>query len=134
MKGASMARIVIVDDELKLAEALAALLRQEGFEATAEYLSDAVVDTLVADPPDLIILDVMSPEDPSAGFTIARKIRATDTVNQLPIIMLTGVNQSFPMDFSEKDIDGDWMPVQAFLEKPVDPATLMPKIRKLLGA
>ena len=128
-----MPRIVIVDDELNLAENLAKILRQDGFEADTAYLAEAVVDTLVASPPDLLLLDVMAPDDPSAGFSIARTIRKTEGISKLPIIMLTSVNQSFPMDFSSKDIDDEWMPVQAFFEKPIDPAQLIPKIRELLG-
>lgn len=128
-----MARIVVVDDEQALASNLAAILESKGFEADTANLVMGVVETLVANPPDLVVLDVMAPDDPSAGFSIARKIRATEAIKKLPIIMLTGVNQTFPMDFSEKDMDDDWMPVQAFLEKPADPDVLIPKINELLG-
>jgi len=128
-----MPDILIVDDEQNLAENLAAILNNEGFEARTADLSEEVVDTLIANPPDLVLLDVMAPEEPSAGFIIARKIRATEAIAKLPIIMLTGVNQAFPADFSDKDIDGDWMPVQAFMEKPANPATLIPKIREVLN-
>ncbi len=129
-----MPRIMVVDDELEIAENLAKMLRGEGFEAETANLVEEVVDTLAANPPDLLLLDVMAPDDFSAGFTIARKIRATEAISKLPIIMLTGVNQAFPMDFSSKDIDDTWMPIQDFFEKPADPAKLIPKIREILGA
>ena len=128
-----MARILVVDDEQNLALNLAEILKSEGFEADTAYLAVDVVDALVAAPPDLVVLDVMAPEDPSAGFSIARKIRATAAISKLPIIMLTGVNQTFPMDFSAKDIDDEWMPVQAFFEKPADTAQLISKIKALLA-
>ena len=127
-----MARIVIMDDEQELAENWADTLQRAGFEAEAADLTVAGVEALAANPPDLLLLDVMAPEDSSAGFTIARKIRATESISKLPIIMLTGVNQAFPIEFSSKDIDDEWMPVQEFFEKPADPEKLIPKIRELL--
>jgi len=129
-----MARIVVADDDLAQARNMAEILKCEGFEAETADLTLDVVDTLAANPPDLLLLDVMEPGDPSAGFTIARKIRATAAISKLPIIMLTNVNQAFPVDFSAKDIDGNWMPVQDFCEKPADPAKLIPRIRELLKA
>ena len=127
-----MARIVIMDDEQELAENWADTLRRAGFEAEAADLTIAGVEALAANPPDLLLLDVMAPDDSSAGFTIARKVRATESISKLPIIMLTGVNQAFPIEFSSKDIDDEWMPVQEFFEKPADPEKLIPKIRELL--
>jgi DNA-binding response OmpR family regulator len=127
-----MARIVIMDDEQELAENWADTLQRAGFEAEAADLTVAGVAALAANPPDLLLLDVMAPDDSSAGFTIARKVRATESISKLPIIMLTGVNQAFPIEFSSKDIDDEWMPVQEFFEKPADPEKLIPKIRELL--
>ncbi len=128
-----MPEIVVVDDEQNLADNLVAILKNKGFDAKSADLSVAVIDDLVASPPDLVVLDVMAPDDPAAGFVIARKIRATEAIAKLPIIMLTAVNQALPADFSEKDIEDVWMPVQAFLEKPANPDILVSKINAILG-
>ena len=128
-----MPKIVVVDDERNLADNLVAILKNKGFEAESADLSEAVVDALVASPPALVVLDVMAPDDPAAGFIIARKIRATEAIAKLPIIMLTAVNQALPADFSAKDIDDEWMPVQAFLEKPANPDMLVSRINTILG-
>jgi hypothetical protein len=48
------------------------------------------------------------------------------------VVLLTGVNQEYPMDFSSRDIDPDWMPVQAFVSKPVGMDTLLETVRRLL--
>ncbi len=129
-----MPRILVADDEQALADNLASILQNEGFETDTADLTMALIETLAANPPDLLVLDVMAPEDPSAGFSIARKIRATESISKLPIIMLTGVNQNFAMDFSSEDIDDDWMPIQAFFEKPAKPDELIPKIKEILGS
>jgi len=63
---------------------------------------------------------------------LAREIRNTPGLEDLPVILLTAINQEFPMDFSSGDIDPEWMPVQDFLEKPVAPEILLEKVDKLL--
>ena len=76
----------------------------------------------------------MFPENPVAGFDLARKIRNCAVTKDLPIILLTGMNQEFPMSFSDEDIHPEWMPVQVFLEKPVDLTQLNAKVDKILAS
>lgn len=128
-----MANIKIIDDDVELAEDMATILRGEGHEVTMRDAVDGAAEALKADKPDLLILDVMFPENPSAGFDLARELRQTPGLEALPIIMLTGVNQQFPMDFSADDISEDWLPVQDFLEKPVLPSVITAKVSELLG-
>lgn len=128
-----MAKIKIIDDDVELAEDAATILEGEGHEVSLRDTTDGAAGALAADTPDLLILDVMFPENPSAGFDLAREIRLTPGLEKLPIIMLTGVNQQFPMDFSADDISEDWLPVQAFLEKPVLPSVIASKVAELLG-
>ena len=65
-----------------------------------------------------MILDVMFPENDTAGFDIARSIRRK--FGELPVLLLTAVNQSFPLGFGKQDLDPTWLPAVEFLEKPVD--------------
>ncbi|MEI6150067.1 MAG: response regulator [bacterium] len=127
-----MARITLIDDDVELADNTAALIRQEGYQVTVLNTTENAVRKLIEDMPDFVILDVMFPDNPVAGFDLARQIRRTKATRELPIILLTGLNQQFPMDFSAKDIDPDWMPVQDFVEKPVKIPVLMEKMNRLL--
>ena len=128
-----MARIMIVDDDVELASSLAGVLKSEGYDVeTTDNVADGY-DRVVEVKPDLAILDIMFPEDPAAGFDLARRIRSEKSMSDIPVILLTAVNQELPMDFSAKDIDDDWMPVQDFVEKPPNIAELLEKIKKLLG-
>jgi DNA-binding response OmpR family regulator len=131
--GIIMANIKIIDDDLEFAQNTAVVLQKEGHSVTVHDDTEGMVQELAQNKPDLIILDVMFPENPAAGFDLARQIRKTEEIKNLPIIMLTAVNQEFPMDFSADDIDPDWMPVQDFVEKPVDTQELLDKIEKLLS-
>lgn len=128
-----MAKIMIIDDDVGLMDDMSVLLKDAGHTVTVLDTVDGAIVKLTADKPDLLILDVMFPDNPAAGFDLARKIRQTREISKLPIVLLTGVNQQFPMDFSPGDIDSDWMPVQDFVDKPVDFKKLLRKISKLLG-
>ena len=128
-----MAKIKIIDDDVEIAQNTAAILGNAGHDVSLLHATENAVQVLLDDQPDILILDVMFPENPAAGFDLARQIRQNSDLEALPIIMLTGVNQEFPMDFSGEDIDSDWMPVQEFLEKPVDASVLLERIQTMLG-
>lgn len=128
-----MAVIKIVDDDLEFSEGLAAQLTAKGHTVTTRDHVEGLVEELLANRPDLVIQDVMFPNNPAAGFDTARTIREDPGTRDIPMILLTGVNQEFPMDFSSADIDPDWMPVQAFMEKPPELDELLAKIDALLG-
>jgi DNA-binding response OmpR family regulator len=76
--------------------------------------------------PDLLILDVMM-EEPDDGLRMAREIRKNG--NEVPIIMLTSVNAAMGLNI---DKDGEIVPVDEFQPKPVEPQTLVAKVKKLL--
>lgn len=127
-----MAHIMIIDDDVEITENLSTVLKSEGYEVSSRDQTEGAVEVLEKNTPDLLILDVMFPENPAAGFDLARKIRKTKKLEKLPIVLLTSINQQFPMDFSSRDIDKDWMPVQDFVEKPVNMNELVKKVRTLL--
>jgi DNA-binding response OmpR family regulator len=130
-----MAYLLIVDDDEDFASTIATVLRQEGHEVQVELEIDSAVKSMENKPPDLAILDVMFPEDASAGFELARFMRhEKENLKNVPILMLTAINTKFPLGFGPKDIDDSWMPVTDFLEKPVDFDVLRDKVAKLLNA
>jgi DNA-binding response OmpR family regulator len=130
-----VAYLLIVDDDEDFASTTATVLRTEGYEVQVELDIDSAVKSMENKPPDLAILDVMFPEDASAGFELARLMRhEKEKLKDIPILMLTAINTKFPLGFGPKDIDDSWMPVTDFLEKPVDFDVLRDKVAKLLKA
>lgn len=127
-----MAKIQIIDDEVDLSGNLRILLEKAGHTAFVYNEAEGAVDEIVKNAPDILVLDVMFPGNPAGGFDIARETRTRDELKNLPIIMLTGVNQEMPVEFSGDDIDSDWMPVQEFMDKPVNMPILLQKINDLL--
>ena len=128
-----MADIMIIDDDKDFAAATATVLEAAGHGVEIETDIADAERSLLARPPDLAILDVMFPEDASAGFTLARKMRhQLGALTGVPILMLTAVNQRFPLGFGPRDIDPEWLPVTDFLEKPVDLQVLVARVAAML--
>ncbi|MFZ2147531.1 MAG: response regulator [Sedimentisphaerales bacterium] len=128
-----MAYLLIVDDDEDFANTAAIVLRKEGHDVQIELDTDDAVKSMENKLPDLVILDVMFPEDASAGFELARFMRhESEKLKDVPILMLTAINTKFPLGFGPKDIDNYWLPVTDFLEKPVDFDVLQHKVTELL--
>jgi CheY-like chemotaxis protein len=130
-----MAYVMIIDDDQDFASAAAKVLEADGHEVRIELETDSALQSMTERAPDLAILDVMFPENTSAGFELARTLRSEgEELRTVPLLMLTAVNSRFPLGFSASDIDDEWMPVNAFLEKPVDLDVLRGKVNSLLEA
>ncbi len=125
-----MAYVLIVDDDEDFAEAVATVLRASGHEVELEHDANQAISRIEKHRPDAIVLDVMFPENPIAGFEVARAVRRK--FKPIPTLMLTAVNQQFPLGFSDKDIDPVWLPVTDLVEKPVDFRILKEKLEQLL--
>ncbi len=129
-----MSYILIIDDDEDFSIAAATSLRNAGHEVQVELNINSAEKSMKKRQPDLVILDVMFPEDNSAGFSFARKMRHyNEKLKNIPILMLTAVNSRFPLGFSPRDIDDTWLPVEDFLEKPVDLDMLSNKVSKMIS-
>ncbi|HLE30907.1 MAG TPA: hypothetical protein VI793_22470, partial [Anaerolineales bacterium] len=84
--------------------------------------------------PDLIVLDVMM-DSTTAGFQVALDVHSPDPKSEFkdfretPILILTAIHTTTPLRFTP---DEDYLPVQVFLEKPIDPEMLLAMVRKFL--
>jgi len=85
--------------------------------------------------PDLIILDVMM-DYITEGFQVSLQLRSPDPQSEyapyskVPILMLTALHSTTPLRFAP---DEDYLPVDDFVEKPLEPKALVQKVEKLLG-
>lgn len=128
-----MPKIMIVDDDSVLLETMEDALSAPETQVLTRDRVDGTISAMLEHRPDLMILDVMFPENPAGGFELAREIRTKAELRRIPIILLTGINQELPGDLSREDIGDDWFPVQDFLEKPVDLNILRKRVRELLA-
>lgn len=129
-----MGYLLMVDDDEDFARAAAKVLRDAGHEIAIELDPEKAIDAMKQKLPDLVILDVMFPDDSSAGFNLARQMRQDgEGLEKVPVLMLTAINAKSPLGFSANDIDDNWLPVTDFLEKPIDFDVLRNKVSKLLS-
>ena len=129
-----MGYVMIVDDDHDFATATAMVLKSRGHEVQIELTTGQALSDMQKRAPDLVILDVMFPEDSSAGFKVAREMRQEHTgLRRTPILILSAINCRFAIGFSRRDIDDVWLPVDDFLDKPVDLDILASKVSDLLS-
>ena len=130
-----MSKILLVDDDDDFVSAVEAMLKTVGYEVfTATNLLSAR-DLINKERYDLLVLDVMFPEEPDGGFELAREIHTSHSINNaIPVILLTSINKNYRIKYGPQDIDDTWMPVQEFIEKPVDLDMLLSKISSILSS
>lgn len=129
-----MKKIYIIDDDRSIVEAMSIVLKSNGYDVGCQYDEKDVVKNLLAAKPDLVLLDVMFPQNSSAGFDIAREIRRNKSTASIPIIMLSAINEKgvYAGTFSNSDRDESWLPVDQFVEKPIQNKQLLQKIKAVL--
>jgi DNA-binding response OmpR family regulator len=82
-----MKRVLIIEDDRDIVELVRYNLANEGFQVSAAHDGSTGLSTLKKTPPDLLLLDLMLPK--LSGLDICREIRRDDSLNRLPILMLT---------------------------------------------
>ena len=126
-----MARILVIDDDQDLLDAVRLVLEKAHFEVEVALTPEQGIEKVKSVAPDLVILDVMMPSD-YEGFAVARSIREDLDMRDLPIVILSCVHEKkqVPYRFAP---DKDYLPVDVFLDKPVDINRLLVTVKELLG-
>ena len=119
-------KVLLVDDDPVFIDAVSAILEQHFDVRTAENGKKAM-EAVTANPPDVILLDVMM-DHISEGYVVARTLKSDPKTAHIKIIMLTGVDELYKYRLAVEDSDDT--PHDHYLEKPVDPETLIEVIRE----
>ncbi len=117
-------RLLVVDDNVDAADAIATLLSLNGFEVATAHDPDSAMDSAIAMDPDLILLDIGLPG--MTGYELARKFAAHPVVSRAKVIALTGYGQ--PRDTEQAKAAG----LAGYLVKPVDSEELRERIEAIL--
>ena len=125
------ANILIVDDDPDITEAIKIVLEHQDYKVKTAGGIEQAMESLKAERPDLIILDVMM-DTQQDGFILSRQLKEEDDYKDIPILMLTAVNQEHGFSLTVGP-DDSWNPVDCFIDKPVDQNTLHEKIKELLA-
>lgn len=132
------AKILIVDDDKDLVAVLRIALENKGYRVTAAYDLTTGLQAAADHQPDCILLDVMMP-NATEGFHFVWRLRQQDDLyfKQVPIIILTAIHERTDLRFYPDSADGtyqagEFLPVQDFVDKPIDPALLLERIDRAL--
>ena len=117
-------RVLIVDDLAENREILGGLLEPEGYAVDTARDGLEAVERALADPPDLILMDVSMPR--LNGFEACRKLKADERTHLVPVVLVTGLVAR------EDRIEGIAAGCDDFLTKPVDTEQLIARTRSLL--
>jgi DNA-binding response OmpR family regulator len=123
--------IIIIDDDVDILEAVRLTLEAAGYGVLTAGDGTEGLARVREGGVDLIILDVMLARD-TEGFQVAQDLKASPELAAIPILMMTSVSAKSGFKFDPK-ADGDFLPVEDYVEKPVDPAELVSRVKKLLG-
>jgi len=118
--------VLIAEDEPHLVELLTFILEREGFAAAAVFDGEAAVDRLRAEPPDVMILDLMLPK--LDGYEVLKTVRNDTRLSGLPVLMLTAKGQDKDRKVAED------LGVDAFITKPFSNREVVDCITGLIRA
>ena len=131
-------KILIVDDDPDIVESLSLVLGQQGYATVGAGNPEEGMGKVHSERPDLIVLDVMMPSG-SEGFHFVWDLRKDPdpACRDLPVIMLTAVHESSSEKFYPDQSDGvyqphEYLPVQAFFDKPVPFDEFVAEVKRLL--
>lgn len=117
-------RILVVDDDPEIVRLVRGYLEQAGYRVLVAYDGETAVHTLRRENPDLLVLDLMLPD--RDGWDITRLIRSDETLQNMPIIMLTA-----RIEDTDK-IVGLEIGADDYVTKPFNPREVVARVRALL--
>lgn len=125
------AKVLIIDDDPDIVEAMKVVLESKQYQVAVARSGEEGLKKIKCDRPDLVILDVMM-ETGDKGFDVARALKKDPAYRDTPILMLTAIKEKTGLDFRNEAGDEDWLPVDAYCDKPLNPDELISKVETLL--
>ncbi|HXC93228.1 MAG TPA: response regulator [Geobacteraceae bacterium] len=122
--GKSPSEILIVDDSPTQAKLLELILSGEGYHVSVAQNGREAINLIAVNRPDLVVSDILMPE--MDGFELCRRIRKTEEIKSLPIILLTSLSD--PAEVLRSLEAG----ANYFLSKPCDNKALVSLVRQAL--
>ncbi|MCJ7734707.1 MAG: response regulator [Anaerolineales bacterium] len=124
-----MATTLIIDDDADFVRATQMVLEKEGYQVESASGGKEGYQKARELIPDLVILDVMM-DSVLDGVSVSRKLHSDSLTSEIPIIMVTSIANT---DYAELFPTDEYIHIDAFFSKPIDPEKLIKKIRRILS-
>lgn len=120
-----MAKILIVDDDIETTALFESLIKHTGHDPVAVNTSLTAIETIKAESPDLILLDIMMPD--VNGIELCKMIKANPHIRHIPVMMVSALSD---MGTKRDSINAG---AEEFLTKPVMPHVFADKLKSRFG-
>ena len=125
-------KILIVDDDADFVAIVRTILEAKQYTVVSASDPTEGMEKIKTEEPDLLLLDVMM-STWSDGFEMARELKKNPKHKDMPILMISGVEEKTGIGFKSSAGDPEWMPVDGFLDKPIDPQVLLAEVKEILS-
>ena len=119
-----MSRILVVDDTPANVKLLVDVLQAKGYEAASAVNGEDALTSIAAEPPDLVLLDIMMPG--LSGYEVCARLRADPATALLPVVLCTS------LDPQQERIKGIEAGADDFITKPINRQELFARVKSLL--
>jgi two-component system alkaline phosphatase synthesis response regulator PhoP/two-component system response regulator VicR len=118
-------KILVCDDERSIVRLIQVNLERQGWEVVTAYDGKEGLEKIMAEKPDICVLDVMMPY--MDGFEVLKNLRREPSTQKLPVVMLTAKAQ-------DKDVfEGYHYGADVYLTKPFNPMELVTFIKRIIA-
>lgn len=125
-------KVLIVDDDIDHTKSIQVILESNHYIVVTASDRNEGMEKAKLEKPDLIILDVMM-STWHDGFEMSRDLKKDPQFKDIPILILTAVKERTGLGFKSTAGDPEWLPVDGFLDKPVEPDKLLSEITNILS-
>jgi len=121
-------KILVADDDPDFVETIRMILQAHGYDVASAASGSQALEAMRSAPPDLVLLDVMM-ETVLDGVSVSHEMHADPQLKEIPVILISSIASSpqagaFPTD--------EYIPVNAWMAKPLNPDRLLAKVAELL--
>ena len=124
-----MTEVLIVDDDPDFVEITSMILKQHGYTVSTAASGDEALEQMRADRPDVLLLDVMM-STVLDGVNVSFAMSEDPELRSVPIVMISSIPDSPNADKFPTD---EYVPISAWITKPVNPDKLVSTIQRLIG-
>ncbi|MCK5376876.1 MAG: response regulator [Acidobacteria bacterium] len=121
-----MTRIFVIDDEPDMVDLLATILRSDGLEVDTDTDGRSALARVLADPPDLVLLDLMMPD--LDGMELLKLLRLDPKGARVPVLVVSARSGH------QDQLGTLQLGANAYVCKPFSPRELVHQVRQLLAA
>lgn len=126
-------KVLVVDDDPDIVTFVVTVLEENGYTSLTARNGEEGMTRIVAERPDLVILDVLMPKQ--SGIKMYRELKDDESLKSIPVMVLSGIAKRTFLRSQEALTEFESQPVpepEAYIEKPVEPEELVETIKNLI--